>query len=111
MKKLFCAIILFSTLAQPVQAHGYRGGRVGAFWGAVAGIALGETLANQYYYSQRYYEPQYYAPPAYVYVQPAPIYAQPVQCMPVTRQILINGYVQNIYSTACLQNGQWVIVQ
>ena len=110
MKKLILAVIILASLSHSVQARGYDRGHdyyghersLGLALGILGGVALGEAIANQYYYAP---QTQYYAP-ATVYVQPT--YTQ--QCMYVTQQVVVNCYAQYAYRLACQQpNGMWIM--
>ena len=118
MNKLTKLIIIATavcSLSSQALAHGGEGrggrgyehgggyGRDGLFAGLALGAIAGAFVGSQY---QPVYQQPYYQPPQTYYV-PAPVQ----QCTNVVNQVFVNGYVQNIYSVACYQNGQWVIVR
>lgn len=116
--KLIIIAVAICSLSTQALAHGGegRGGRgyggghegYGLGLGIITGLAVG-ALAGSYAYQsyQPYpvYQQPYYPPQVYV--------APPVQqCTNVVNQVVMNGYLQNVYSVACLQpNGQWMIVR
>lgn len=116
-KKLILTILAVILLAPSAYAHGghgydrgYDGDGLALSLGILGGLAIGGAMAQQSYYPPYGY--QYYSPPPPIYVQPAPVYAPPQQCTNYVQQILVNGYLTNIYRVACLdQYGRWVTVQ
>lgn len=121
MKIFFITIILLCTLPVSAQAwrghHHYHGGSHGY-------VSFGTG-----YPAYPYYRPYYPAYPTPVYVEPAPIivedvqpydnYARPVTntrydqgyCREYTRNVKINGRIEESYGTACQQpDGSWAVV-
>ena len=117
LTKLIIISVAVCSLSTQALAHGGErgggrgyGGGYGLGLGIITGLAVG-ALAGSYAYQSYpvYQQPAYqpYYPPQVVYVAP------PVQqCTNVVNQVVMNGYVQNVYSVACLQpNGQWMVVR
>ena len=130
MKKLAILVLLLTIIPAAASAryHGHHGG------GSHVSVSYGGG-----YYADPYY-PAYYPAYRPVYVQPAPVivqevqpygtYARPVQyqepapvynerpvnrgegyCREYTRNVKINGRVQQGYGTSCQQpDGSWQII-
>ena len=113
-KKIILTATILAAIASPAQARGGDG--LGVLLGVLGGVAVGEAIEQpqyypQTYYAQPYYAQQYYYAPTTVYVQPAPVYVPPQQCTNYVQQVYVNGYLTNIYHTACLdQYGRWVMI-
>lgn len=129
MFKKIIVLLLTLALISPMTAktaEAHRGGRGSVpGWalglGILGGVTLGYAMARPYYGYPTY---QTYDPYAFgniytytsptVYVQPgyAPQQYVPQQyCREYTQQVIVGGYVQQSYGTACMQpDGSWRIV-
>ena len=115
-KKLILTILAVILLAPSAYAHGghgydrgYDGDGLALSLGILGGLAIGGAMAQQSYYPQYGY--QYYSQGTrYMFRQHQFMRRQ--QCTNYVQQILVNGYLTNIYRVACLdQYGRWVTVQ